>query len=165
MTNFSRGPIREVPLDYKPEILITDSEFESIYHNHNITPEQCLFARDYVIHKFNQISINNIINSLAQFPTQHLESLFWGLEHCSCCWRHCHNKPISLTSLENRSMLSVATEQMVLERNCHCRCRFVKRLLRRAYFSEFHTPDDLPELEDTNVPIVHVITDSESDEE
>jgi hypothetical protein len=158
-TNFVyEAPIHEVPENYVPEVLISDEKFDEIYTKwvsgskknrfFSSAPKDMLFARDYAINQFHQLPCGLLTETLAELPTERLESLFWALNGCSCCWRHCHNKPVAVDSMEDRSMLDVATVEMVSERNCYCYCRMAKRFLRRAYFSDAHVPSDLPELED-----------------
>ena len=128
-------------------------EFEHLYSNKDkITQEQKTEACLYVLNTFNQINKfkpQNISmeDSLSEMSSKCLDSLFWGLTHCNCCWRHLHNTPIALDSQENSNVLDVATIEMTKKDNCGCHCRMAKRFLRRAYFSEKHIPEDLPYLD------------------
>jgi hypothetical protein len=139
----THGPVSEVPEDYVPEVLISDHEFEKIFNNRNaVTNEELFHARDYVVDQFHQcaeIACNDGYPStqsvLEMFSLERLEALFWGLESCSCCVRHCHNTPIAVNSEENASILDVVTEEMVFKRDCHCHCRMAMRMIRRAYMS------------------------------
>ncbi len=133
--------------------ILSDSDFEKLYETKdNITGEQKTAVRDYALSKFDDICgtvppSHSTEEILSEMPTERLESLFWGLTNCYCCWRHLHNAPISLESQENTNVLDVATVDMVRTNNCSCKCRLAKRFLRRAYFSEKHIPTELPLLE------------------
>jgi hypothetical protein len=168
------GPIQAVPENYAPEVLISDEEFDGIYARRaTATNAEKFHARDYVVVQFHQCTRTantdpdgqkSTQEVFATLPTERLEALFWGLKACTCCWRHCHNKPTEIDSWENKSALDVATEEMVQARDCFCHCRIAKRILRRAYFSEEHLPSDLPDLERLSFEEATQSADSESDE-
>ncbi len=141
------GPIAPVPENYIPKVLITDEEYDMIYANgENADKAEKFYARDYVVdqlHKYSDkaLSGESTEDVLVKLPKEHLKKLFWGVSNCSCCWTHCHNKPIAIDSWEDRSMLDVATEEMIRSDRCHCHCRMAKRMFRRAYFDVPGLPD------------------------
>ncbi len=160
MSSLNLNRCCSIPADYKPDVVISDEEFEKLYANkYNITMEQKMLARDYSLnficrllensYKYDEMNSEpfSLTNVLLEFPTGKLESLFWGLRNCKCCWRHLHNTPVSLDSEENSYVLDVVTAEMIESCDCGCFCRMYKRFLRRAYFSEKHIPEDLPDLE------------------
>jgi hypothetical protein len=167
-TEFGRthGPFAEVPEDYVPETVISDEEFNGFYvrstdPSYKETGENLFFARDYAVDQLHKAAnkmatevYSNTAAVLEELPKERLRALFWGLENCSCCWRHCHNKPVAIDSWDDVSMLDRATVEMVSKRNCFCHCRMGKRMIRKAFFD----CANMPEL-DTQP------ADSESDDE
>jgi hypothetical protein len=134
------GPVDAVPENYVPETIITDAEFDAIYEKReNVTVEERFLSRDYVIEVFHECSREGFergtstMDALSDLSKARLDALFWGLASCTCCWRHCHNTPVKVDSLVDKSALEVATKEMVSERHCHCYCRMAKRMIRRVY--------------------------------
>lgn len=141
------GPCASLPEDYVPAVLISDEKFEAICakrdRGEKVTAEDRFFSRDYVVDQFCRDmkklyvdDYSSMTEVLSEYPNERLANLFWGLRSCSCCWRHCHNRPVSLDSPEDESMLDRVTEEMVSERNCKCYCRSAKRFIRRAFLSK-----------------------------
>jgi hypothetical protein len=156
-TEFGRihGPIAEVAEDYVPNKVISDQEFNGFYArstdpSYEETNENLFYARDYVVDQLHQATRTAYAEGysctaavLEELPKERLRALFWGLKNCTCCWRHCHNKPVAIDSWDDESMLDRATVEMVSKRNCFCHCRMGKRMLRKAFFE----CADMPELE------------------
>jgi hypothetical protein len=161
------GPVAEVPENYVPEVLISDEEFNGFYARstdpfYEETRENLFFARDYAVEQLHRATRTAYAygfpctaSVLEELPKERLRALFWGLKECTCCWRHCHNKPVAIDSWDDESMLDRATSEMVSKRDCFCHCRMGKRMIRKAFFE----CAEMPELEDTQT------ADSESDEE
>jgi hypothetical protein len=135
------GPVSNVPEDYEPEVVISDEKFDAIYARRDMATKMELFhARDYSLVQFNKIVKQSYEEGtyvspeelLCMFSNERLEALFWALEGCSCCWTHCHNRPKSIHSWEDESMLDRATQAEIDASRCHCQCRMWKRKLRRA---------------------------------
>jgi hypothetical protein len=137
------GPVHSIPENYKPEVMISDEEFNSLYSStEKPTFEQQFRARDYSVAHFNNYvntalsEDKSVVDHLSELPEERLRSLFWGLVHCSCCWRHCHNVPVAIDTKEELSMLEVATTDMINDYSCFCHCRSGKRFLRQAFFNK-----------------------------
>jgi hypothetical protein len=139
--NSSYGPIQNVPEHYCPNVLISDNDFTNLYIAAESTDRvQKYYARDYVVDRFLRCSNTrpegkSLVDVLAEFPEDELRALFWGVTHCTCCWRHLHNTPVAIDSKIDSSVLNVATIEMVNESNCFCHCRMAKRFLRQAFFN------------------------------
>ncbi len=137
------GPIDPIPENYKPKVLISDEEYNTICDKRDkgekLTCADEFFGRDYVVDQSLRCIGSEDYESMDAFmmklSDKRLADLFAGLETCSCCWRHCHNTPERYDSWEDRNQLDVATIEMVSERNCFCHCRMVKRSIRWAFFA------------------------------
>jgi hypothetical protein len=133
-----------VPQNYTRDDVLTDDEFAEVYStpDDKVTYEQKYYARDYAVDKFLKTvdsaltEKKSVVDALAELPKERLESLFWGLAPCTCCWRHLHNKPVAIDSKEDSSVLDVATVGMINDSVCFCHCRAAKRFLRQAYFNQ-----------------------------
>jgi hypothetical protein len=157
------GPISGVPEDYKPEVMISDEEFDAIYSHHKTaTNEELFHARDYSLLQFKKV-VERIYEDetygcpedlLMTFPKERLRALFWGVDGCSCCWTHCHKRPVAIDSWNDQSMLDRATQGEIDASRCHCYCRMWKRKLRRAFFEV----PDMPQL-------IEIESDDERDDE
>ena len=139
------GPAMPLPEDYKPYVMISDAEFaamcEKRNRGENVSKKERFYGRDYVVDQFHRCvekafaeDYPSTTEVLAELPVQRLADLFWGVDSCTCCWRHCHKRPVAIDSMEDTCRLDVATEEMVSQRGCYCHCRSVRRFIRRAYF-------------------------------
>ena len=141
------GAVSPLPEDYTPKVLLSDEEYEAICvkreNGEKLSKADEFFGRDYVVAQFRGCTkkayAENYLTTdavLAELSEKRLADLFVGLKKCSCCWRHCHNTPVSHDSWEDRSQLDVATVEMVSDRNCHCYCRMAKRAIRRVFLAK-----------------------------
>ena len=124
--------------DYVP-IEVSTEEFVSLFEKGELELHEELPARDYALGFFKKIQqdispkdgvfMSDIIR---QQTDETLAQLFWGLELCSCCWRHFHKRPKSLCSKKVTSALKVATLEMIENGpECHCCCRQFMRDINR----------------------------------
>jgi hypothetical protein len=141
------GPCASLPEDYVPAVLISDEQFDAICakrdRGEEVTAKDRFFGRDYVVDQLHRNTkkvyldgYNSLTEVLADMPNERLANLFWGLKSCSCCWRHCHNRPVAFDSPEDESALDRVTVEMVSERDCKCHCRSAKRFIRKAFLSK-----------------------------
>jgi|LauGreDrversion4_2_1035121.scaffolds.fasta_scaffold348662_1 hypothetical protein len=123
-----------VPLDVKEE------DFDRLLYESgsiNFNHHDSLAVRDYALSFYKKHIMYN--NRLIRHLTDDcLSKLFRGISLCSCCWRHCHNRPESDTSSESRSILNTVTQEMITQSpECHCPCRHFMRCIneerRRRY--------------------------------
>jgi len=119
----------EMKEDYVP-IEVAEEDFDRLLNesgSFNFKHHDSLPVRDYVLGFYKKNIVNNY-KIMGQLSDDTLDKLFRGVSLCSCCWRHCHNRPMSATSSECRSMLTVATQEMISESpECHCPCRHFMR--------------------------------------
>jgi hypothetical protein len=178
MTSFTEfgyinGPIMGVPEDYKPEVVITDEEFDALYAGRNepvsrdTRKKNQFLARDYSLVQFEK-TVKKIYEDwcetyrcpeelLVTFPKDRLRALFWGVDSCSCCITHCHKAPGAIDTRGDRDMTDRFTAEEIEGSRCHCHCRMWKRKLRRAFFEEIPLFEEIP-------PLV-VAVEEESDDE
>lgn len=140
------GPIAEVPEDYVPEVLISDEEFEAIYALGDKASKADKFhARDYAVDQFLKTVRKSYEEGWAcpddlfmQNSRGRLRALFWAAKDCSCCWRHCHKRPVAVDSWVDQSMLDRVTQAEIDESRgrCFCHCRSLKRHCRFSFWGE-----------------------------
>jgi hypothetical protein len=176
---YTHGPVEEVPCGYIPEMVISDEEFEAYYNNREVPIDRRLknkilfLARDYSLMQFQEFVTKfyeedvygSVEEMLTTFPKERLRALFWGVENCSCCLTHCHNRPTAIDSWEDDSMLTRVTQQELDVSRCYCHCRMWKRKLRRAFFDVPDMPalaDVEPDMEESDETLS---VKSESDDE
>lgn len=142
------GPVMPLPEDYEPYVMISDAEFAAMCEKRdrgeNVSKKERFYGRDYVvdhykrsldlIYRLPEYESHTLYDYYSELPKEELSNLFWGLDSCTCCWRHCHKRPLAVDSMEDRNMLDVATVEMVSENSCKCYCRHIKRHLRRGFF-------------------------------
>jgi hypothetical protein len=113
--------------DYVP-IDVAEKDFDRLLYESgslNFKHQNSLAVRDYALSFYKNKFIEQLSNDT-------LAKLFQGISLCSCCWRHCHNRPMSYTSSEYQSMLNVVTQEMISESpECHCPCRHFMRCINR----------------------------------
>ena len=150
MSQFERsisfGPVRAVPDNYTPKVVLSDEQYDALYASTSkLSPEQRFYARDYAVLEFQKAfclasqggNFQPVDTFLAQnVSSSRLEALFWGLNSCTCCWRHVHNAPVAVNSDDNSNMLDRITHDQLSAcgKVCRCYCRSAKRELRRAFF-------------------------------
>jgi predicted Rossmann-fold nucleotide-binding protein len=140
------GPILNIPAYYQPYCGLTEEEFQSLYgkskNGEKLSFKEQFLVRDYVLWTIKTSYRNrdfdefcNLKEFIFHYSKEELEAFFWGLNFCSCCWRHAHNVPEDIFSNKMRNMLEVATQGMIDEDKdkCFSYTRTYKRLIKAAY--------------------------------
>jgi hypothetical protein len=173
------GPISGVPENYKPEVVLSDEEFEAIYASRNDPISQDtkrknkFLVRDYSLVQFEKV-VEKIYEDwcetyscpeeyLMTLSKDRLRALFWGVKGCTCCWTHCHKAPVDIDTWDDKDMTDRVTQGEIDASRCHCHCRMWKRKLRRAFF-EVPTMPQLVEVEEEDDDKTQPL-ESESEEE